>query len=70
MIQFSGGKDIVNILNEKLKNSEIFIRYLLLNIEKEDLKVKSANSNPSKEEDGVIMDRKFGNILGEVFNLK
>lgn len=70
MIQFNCDKDVINILNEKLKNSEIFIRYLLLNIEKEDLKVKSANSNPSKEEDGVIMDRKFSGILSEVFNLK
>ena len=70
MIQFDGDKDVVNILNEKLKNSEIFIRYLLVSIDKEDIKIKSANSNPSKDEDGVVMDRRFGNIINEVFNIK
>lgn len=72
MIQFNSDKEVVDMLNEKLKNSEIFIRYLLVVAEDEALKVKSANCLLSKEqaEDGVVFDKRYFNVLSEVFNLK
>ena len=72
MIQFNGNKDVIDLLNEKLKNSEIFIRYLLVVADEDSLKVKSANCLLTKEqaEDGIVFDKRYLNVLSEVFNLK
>ena len=70
MIQFNAEKETLNAVNERLKISDVFIRYLILVANPDDVKVKSSNSNPDKEEDNVIMDRRYGNIIGDVFNIK
>lgn len=70
MIQFSAEKETLNAVKERLKISDVFIRYLILVANPDDIKVKSSNSNPDKEEDNVIMDRRYGNIIGDVFNIK
>ena len=70
MIQFNAEKETLNAVKERLKISDVFIRYLILVANPDDIKVKSSNSNPDKEEDNVIMDRRYGNIIGDVFNIK
>ena len=70
MLQFTSGKEVIDILNEKLKNSEIFIRYMIISIKKDDIKVKSSNSNVNKDDDDVVFDRRFGGVIEDVFNLR
>lgn len=72
MIQYNADKDTNNILEEKIKTSEIFIRHLLLNIDEEDLKVKSSNSvsATNNQEEGVVVDKRFLNIVSDIFNIK
>ena len=69
MLQFTLGKDVIDILNEKIKNSEIFIRHMIISINEDDVKVKSSNSSVSKDDD-VIFDRRFAGVIEDVFNLK
>ena len=70
MLQFTSNKDVVDILNEKIKNSEIFIRYMIVAVNKDDVKVKSSNSGINKDDDDVIFDRRFAGVIEGVFNLK
>lgn len=70
MLQFTAGSEVIDILNEKLKNSEIFIRYMIISINKDDVKIKSSNSNINKDDDDVVFDRRFGNVIEDVFNLR
>ena len=70
MLQFTSNKDVVDILNEKIKNSEIFIRYMIVAINKDDIKVKSSNSNVNKDDDDVVFDRRFAGVIEDVFNLR
>ena len=70
MLQFTAGSEVIDILNEKLKNSEIFIRYMIISINKDDVKIKSSNSNINKDDDDVVFDRRFGNVIEDVFKLR
>ena len=70
MLQFTSNKDVVDILNEKIKNSEIFIRYMIIAVNKDDVKVKSSNGSINKDDDDVIFDRRFAGVIEDVFNLK
>ena len=70
MLQFTSGKEVIDIVNEKLKNSEIFIRYMIISMKKDDIKVKSSNSNVNKDDDDVVFDRRFGGVIEDVFNLR
>lgn len=69
MLQFKATREVIDVLNEKLKNSEIFIRYMIVAVSDDDVKVKSANSSLDKDDD-VIFDRRFGNIIEDVFSLR
>ena len=70
MIQFNADKETNAIIEEKIKTSEIFIRHLLIVIEDEDLKVKSSNSMINGEQDDVVCDKRYLNIVSDVFNVK
>ena len=70
MIQFNADKETNAIIEEKIKTSEIFIRHLLIVIEEEDLKVKSSNSMINVDQDDVVCDKRYLNIVSDVFNVK
>jgi len=72
MIQINSNKEINAILEEKLRNSDIFIRYLLIVCNKEDLNVKTSNCLTSNDqnEEGVYFDRRYYNLVSSVFNVK
>ena len=72
MVQFSGNKEIKGLLEEKLKNSDIFIRYLFISIDNEEVGFKSQNKleGNTQNEDGVVFDKRFFSIVNSVFNIK
>ena len=72
MIQFNSNKEINNILEEKLRNSEIFIIYLLDTANNEELKIKTPNCITSNDqvEDGIVFDKRYFNLVNSVFNIK
>ena len=71
MMQFKSDIETNKIIEEKLSTSEIFIRYLLVKADGEDIKLKSANSvaEGDQSEDGLTIDRRYLNVLKDVFNL-
>ena len=72
MIQFNSDSEINGNLEEKLRNSEIFIRYLLVVTDSDSLGIKTPNcvSNSEHLEDGVVFDKRYYNIVNSVFNIK
>lgn len=72
MIQFNSDSEINSNLEEKLRNSEIFIRYLLVVADSDSLGIKTPNcvSNSEHLEDGVVFDKRYYNIVNSVFNIK
>ena len=72
MIQFNSNKEINSILEEKLRNSEIFIRYLFVVADDDGLKVKTPNCVTSNDqnEDGIVFDKRYFNLVSSVFNIK
>lgn len=71
MIQFKSDIETNKIIEEKLSTSEIFIRYLLVKADDDAIKLKSANAvvEGDQSEDGVTFDRRYLNVLKDVFNL-
>ena len=71
MIQFKSDIETNKIIEEKLSTSEIFIRYLLVKADEDGIKLKSANavSEGDQSEDGITIDRRYLNVLKNVFNL-
>ena len=71
MIQFKSDIETNKIIEEKLSTSEIFIRYLLVKADEDGIKLKSANAfvEGDQSEDGVTFDRRYLNVLKDVFNL-
>ena len=43
---------------------------MIVTINKDDIKVKSSNSNVNKDDDDVIFDRRFAGVIEDVFNLR
>lgn len=72
MIQFNSNKEINSLLEEKLRNSEIFIRYLLVVADDEGLKAKTSNclTSADQTDDGVVFDKRYFNIMNSVFDVK
>lgn len=72
MIQINSNKEINEMLDEKLKNSDIFMRYLFVVIDKEEIGIKSSNciANNDQNEDGVSFDKRYYNLVNTVFSLK
>ena len=71
MIQFKSDIETNKIIEEKLSTSEIFIRYLLVKADEDGIKLKSANavSEGDQSEDGITIDKRYLNVLKNVFNL-
>jgi len=72
MIQINSNKEINKLLEEKLRNNDIFIRYLLVVADDKGLKIKTSNcvSSHDQNEDGVVFDKRYYNVLNSVFNIK
>lgn len=72
MIQFTSNKETNELLKERLANSEIFIRYLLVVADDESLKKKTQNCITSNEQsdDGIVFDKRCFNVVNSVFNVK
>ncbi len=72
MIQINSNKEINSLLEEKLRNSDIFIRYLLVLADEESLKIKTPNCVSSSDcnEDGIVFDKRYYNIVDSVFKIK
>ncbi len=70
-IQFKSDIETNKLIEEKLSTSEIFIRYLLVKADEDGIKLKSANavSEGDQSEDGITIDRRYLNVLKNVFNL-
>ena len=70
-IQFKSDIETNKLIEEKLSTSEIFIRYLLIKADDDVIKLKSANtvSEGDQSEDGVTIDKRYLNVLKNVFNL-
>ena len=70
-IQFKSDIETNKLIEEKLSTSEIFIRYLLVKADDDGIKLKSANavSEGDQSEDGVTIDKRYLNVLKNVFNL-
>jgi small subunit ribosomal protein S6 len=70
-IQFKSDIETNKLIEEKLSTSEIFIRYLLVKADEDGIKLKSANavSDGDQSEDGITIDRRYLNVLKNVFNL-
>ena len=70
-IQFKSDIETNKIIEEKLSTSEIFIRYLLVKADEDGIKLKSANavSEGDQSEDGITIDKRYLNVLKNVFNL-
>ena len=70
-IQFRSDIETNKLIEEKLSTSEIFIRYLLVKADEDGIKLKSANavSEGDQSEDGITIDRRYLNVLKNVFNL-
>ena len=70
-IQFKSDIETNKLIEEKLSTSEIFIRYSLVKADEDGIKLKSANavSEGDQSEDGVTIDKRYLNVLKNVFNL-
>ena len=70
-IQFKSDIETNKLIEEKLSTSEIFIRYLLVKADEDGIKSKSANavSEGDQSEDGITIDKRYLNVLKNVFNL-
>ena len=70
-IQFKSDIETNKLIEEKLSTSEIFIRYLLVKADDDGIKLKSANAvaEGDQSEDGVTIDKRYLNVLKNVFNL-
>ena len=70
-IQFKSDIETNKLIEEKLSTSEIFIRYLLVKADEDGIKLKSANAvaDGDQSEDGITIDRRYLNVLKNVFNL-
>ena len=70
-IQFKSDIETNKLIEEKLSTSEIFIRYLLVKADYDGIKLKSANavSEGDQSEDGITIDKRYLNVLKNVFNL-
>ena len=70
-IQFKSDIETNKLIEEKLSTSEIFIRYLLVKADEDGIKLKSANavSEGDQSEDGITIDKRYLNVLKNVFNL-
>ena len=70
-IQFKSDIETNKLIEEKLSTSEIFIRYLLVKADDDGIKLKSANavSEGDQSEDGITIDKRYLNVLKNVFNL-
>ena len=70
-IQFKSDIETNKLIEEKLSTSEIFIRYLLIKADDDVIKLKSANtvSEGDQSEDGITIDKRYLNVLKNVFNL-
>ena len=70
-IQFKSDIETNKLIEEKLSTSEIFIRYLLVKADEDGIKLKSANAvaEGDQSEDGITIDRRYLNVLKNVFNL-
>jgi len=70
-IQFKSDIETNKLIEEKLSTSEIFIRYLLVKADEDGIKLKSANAvaEGDQSEDGVTIDKRYLNVLKNVFNL-
>ena len=70
-IQFKSDIETNKLIEEKLSTSEIFIRYLLVKADEDGIKSKSANAvaDGDQSEDGVTIDKRYLNVLKNVFNL-
>lgn len=73
MAQISSDKEINRMLDEKLRHSAIFIRYLFVKIEDESvLKIRTPNNLTGQEntEDGVVFDKRFYSAMNLGFNVR
>jgi len=72
MVQFNSNKKINDLLEEKLRNSDIFIRYLLVVADKEGLKIKSPNCVTSENQNSecVVFDKRYFNVISSVFDIR
>ena len=70
-IQFKSDIETNKLIEEKLSTSEIFIRYLLVKADEDGIKSKSANAvvEGDQSEDGLTIDKRYLNVLKNVFNL-
>lgn len=70
-IQFKSDIETNKLIEEKLSTSEIFIRYLLVKADEDGIKLKSANAvaEGDQSEDSVTIDKRYLNVLKNVFNL-
>lgn len=70
-IQFKSDIETNKLIEEKLSTSEIFIRYLLVKADEDGIKSKSANAvaEGDQSEDGITIDKRYLNVLKNVFNL-
>ena len=70
-IQFKSDIETNKLIEEKLSTSEIFIRYLLVKADDDGIKSKSANAvaEGDQSEDGITIDKRYLNVLKNVFNL-
>ena len=70
-IQFKSDIETNKLIEEKLSTSEIFIRYLLVKADDDGIKLKSANAvvEGDQSEDGITIDKRYLNVLKNVFNL-
>jgi len=70
-IQFKSDIETNKLIEEKLSTSEIFIRYLLVKADEDGIKLKSANAvvEGDQSEDGLTIDKRYLNVLKNVFNL-
>ena len=72
MIQYEASREINDLVEEKLRNSEIFMRYLIVLADEESIKVRTFNclTDSNQTEDGVVFDKRYFNLVSSVFNIK
>ncbi|GEM_PF-5701408 len=73
MVQISADKEINKMLDEKLRHSTIFIRYLFVKVEDESvLKSRTPNNLTGQEntDEGIVFDKRFYSAMNLGFNLR
>ena len=68
MLQFTSTEDVNNMLREKLATSEIFIRNLFTVCKQDEVKMRTPNANVSSEDDGIVMDRRYLDVVNAVYS--